>query len=66
MMKPKTSEVILLDLFKESIINFKRFKVSLNKLAQIKTLKSEIVKLIYNKAKEINQIRKEKKEGENK
>lgn len=65
-LKPKTSEVILLELLQESVINFEMFKISFDKLAQIKALKPEIVNLLYKKAKKINQIRKKNQKEENK
>ena len=52
-LKPKTSEVILLDLFKKSVIDYESFVKSFDELALIKALKPEIVKFFYKKAKEI-------------
>lgn len=52
-LKPKTSEVILLDLLKKSVIDYKKFTKSFEELALIKALKPDVVKFIYKKAKEI-------------
>ncbi|TKJ23108.1 MAG: hypothetical protein CEE43_05160 [Promethearchaeota archaeon Loki_b32] len=52
-LKPKTSEVILLDLLKKSIIDYENFTKSFEALALIKALKPEVVKFFYKKAKEI-------------
>jgi len=52
-LKPKTSEVILLDLLKKSVIDCKKFTKSFEELALIKALKPEVVKFINKKAKEI-------------
>ena len=60
-LKPKTSEVIILDLFKENIIDYQEFKLFLKELAVIKALKPEILSLFKKKAKEIiNNIKKKK------
>jgi predicted nucleic acid-binding protein len=63
-LKPKTSEVILLDLLKKSVIDYKKFTKSFDELALIKALKPEVVKFIYKKAKEIikNNIKNSKEE----
>ena len=50
---PKTSEIILIDLLKEEIINYEDFKNYFRELAQIKVLKPEIVLFFTNKAMEI-------------
>ncbi len=52
-LKPKTSEVILLDLLKKSVIDYENFTKSFEELALIKALKPEVVKFFYKKAKEI-------------
>ena len=52
-LKPKTSEVILLDLLKKSVIDYKKFTKSFEELALIKALKPEVVKFINKKAKKI-------------
>jgi len=52
-LKPKTSEVILLDLLKKSVIDYENFTKSFEELALIKALKPEFVKFINKKAKEI-------------
>jgi len=52
-LKPKTSEVILLDLLKKSAIDYKIFSKLFEELATIKALKPEVVKFFYKKAKEI-------------
>ncbi len=52
-LKPKTSEVILLDLLKKSVIDYESFTKSFDELALIKVLKPEVVKFFYKKAKEI-------------
>ncbi len=58
-LKPKTSEVIILDLFKQNIIDYQEFKLFFKELAVIKALKPEILSLFKNKAKEIiNNIKK--------
>ena len=57
-LKPKTSEVILLDLLKKSVIDYARLRKSFEELAFIKALKPEIIKFISKKAKEIIQVNK--------
>ncbi len=52
-LKPKTSEVILLDLLKKSVIDYENFTKSFEELALIKALKPEVVNFFYKKAKEI-------------
>ena len=52
-LKPKTSEIILIDLLKKKIINYESFKVYFLELAQIKSLKPEIVLFFNEKAREI-------------
>jgi len=60
-LKPKTSEVIIFDLFKENIIDYQEFRFFFKKLAVIKALKPEIFSLFKNKAKQfINNIKKTK------
>ena len=65
-LKPKTSEVILLDLLEKSIIDSKRFKKSLFDLAVIKALKPEILTFFSKKAEEIIRIKKIKSMEEDK
>jgi hypothetical protein len=52
-MKPKTSELILIDLLKEGIISYEDFRIYFRELAQIKLLKPEIVLFFTDKALEI-------------
>lgn len=52
-LNPKTSEVILLDLFQLNIINYLEFKAYFKELAGIKSLKPEIVSFFKIKAKSI-------------
>jgi len=52
-LKPKTSEVILLDLLKKSVIDYEKFTKSFEELALIKAFKPDVVKFFYKKAKEI-------------
>ena len=52
-LKPKTSEIILLDLLKKRIISYEDFKNYFRELAQIKLLKPKIVLLFTDKAMEI-------------
>ena len=59
-LKPKTSEVILLDFLTEDIIELQEFKTLFKKLALIKSLKPEIVEFFIQKANEIK--KKEKNE----
>ncbi|MFO8020137.1 MAG: hypothetical protein R6U96_16050 [Promethearchaeia archaeon] len=56
-LKPKTSEVILLDLFNESVIDFNHFMKSLRELWRIKSLSPEIVSLFKEKAYKIKKQR---------
>ena len=63
-LKPKTSEIILLDFLRNNIINYQEFKAFFKELALIKSLKSDIILFFKNKAKEI--VNKKKKlQGEN-
>jgi len=52
-LKPKTSELILLELLEKNIISHKEFQISFNELAHIKSLKPDIVLFFKNKAEEI-------------
>jgi len=52
-LKPKTSEIILIDLLKEGMISYEDFKNYFRELAQIKLLKPEIVLFFTDKAMEI-------------
>ena len=52
-LKPKTSELILLDLLKDNIISHKEFQTFFNELAHIKSLKPDIVLFFKKKAEEI-------------
>ncbi len=52
-LKPKTSEIILLDFLKKSIITYEVFQKSFWALARIKNLNSEIISFIFDKAEEI-------------
>ena len=53
-LKPKTSEVILLDLLEEEILNYKEFKTLFKELAMIKSLKPNIISYFKKKAKNIS------------
>lgn len=55
-LKPKTSEIILIDLLKEKIISYEDFQNYFRKLAQIKLLKPEVVLFFMDKAMEIDKI----------
>ncbi len=52
-LKPKTSEVILLDLLSKEIIDYKEFGDYFKELAVIKMLKPEVLAFFKNKAKQI-------------
>ena len=52
-LKPKTSEIILIDLLKQGMISYEDFKNYFRELAQIKLLKPEIVLFFTDKAMEI-------------
>jgi predicted nucleic acid-binding protein len=52
-LKPKTSEIILIDLLKKGIISYEDFKKYFREIAQIKVLKPEIVLFFTDKAMEI-------------
>ncbi len=52
-LKPKTSEIILLELLEQKIIDFKEFQIFFKELAQIKSLKPDIVIYLKKKAKEL-------------
>ena len=53
-LKPKTSEIILIELLKEGIVNYEDFQNYFRKLAQIKLLKPEVVLFFMDKANEID------------
>ncbi len=59
-LRPKTSEVILLDFLQQGIINYTEFKAFFKELAIIKSLKLEIISFFKNKAKNIINKKKEK------
>ncbi len=63
-LKPKTSEIILLDFLRNNIINYQEFKAFFKELALIKSLKSDIILFFKNKAKQIVNEKK-KLQGEN-
>ncbi|MHA1294385.1 MAG: hypothetical protein ACTSQJ_17205 [Promethearchaeota archaeon] len=50
-LKPKTSEIILLDLLEKNIINYNDFKEYFYELAEIKLIKPNIIKFFKKKAK---------------
>ena len=52
-LKPKTSELILLELLKQNIISHKEFQIFFKELTQIKSLKPDIVLFFKNKTEEI-------------
>lgn len=52
-LKPKTSEIILLDLLKQNIIKYKDFQIIFKELARIKSLKHDVILFFKNKAEEI-------------
>lgn len=52
-LKTKTSEIILLDFLKNSIITYDEFQKSFWELAHIKNLNPEIISFIFDKAKQI-------------
>lgn len=52
-LKPKTSEIILLDLLKQNIIKYKEFQIIFKELARIKSLKHDVILFFKNKAEEI-------------
>ena len=58
-LRPKTSEVILLDFLQQGIINYTEFKAFFKELAIIKALKLEIISFFKNKAKNIINKKKE-------
>ncbi|TXT63063.1 MAG: hypothetical protein BAJALOKI3v1_440010 [Promethearchaeota archaeon] len=60
-LKPKTSEIILLDFLKNSIISYENFKNSFWELARIKTLNPEIIAFLFDKAKEMIKPRNQNK-----
>jgi len=55
-LKPKTSEIILIELLRERIISYEDFQNYFRKLAQIKLLKPEVVLFFMDKAMEIDKI----------
>jgi len=63
-LKPKTSEIILLEFLKKSIISYKDFQKSFWELARIKNLNPEIISFIFGKANEIIKNRNQKKRRE--
>jgi len=52
-LKPKTSELILLELLKQQIISYEEFQTMFEELAHIKSLKHEGILFFKNKAAEI-------------
>ncbi len=65
-LQPKTSEIILLDLLKRSIIDYEKFNTLFGELAVIKVLKPEIIIFFNKKAEEINKTKNNKSMEENK
>ncbi len=59
-LQPKTSEIILLDLLKKSIIDYEKFGTLFGELAVIKALKPEIIIFFNKKAEEILKIKNNK------
>ena len=57
-LKPKTSEVILLDLLQNEIIDQEKFTTLFRELAVIKALKPEVITFFNIKAEEINKLKK--------
>jgi len=52
-LKPKTSELILLELLKQQIISYEEFQTMFEELVHIKSLKHEVILFFKNKAEEI-------------
>lgn len=63
-MLAKTSEILLIDLLKRSIIDYEKFNTLFGKLAVIKALKPEIITFLNKKAEEIIKIKNNKSMGE--
>ncbi|KKM66190.1 hypothetical protein LCGC14_1483650 [marine sediment metagenome] len=59
-LQPKTSEIILIDLLKKSIIDYEKFNTLFVELAVIKALKPEIIMFFNKKAEEIHKIKNNK------
>ena len=62
-LKPKTSEMILLDFLQEDIINYQEFKALFKELVMIKLLKPDIVSFFKEKAKYIVDKKNNKTKG---
>ncbi|KKN62825.1 hypothetical protein LCGC14_0507770 [marine sediment metagenome] len=62
-LKPKTSEVILLELLQEEIINYQEFKALFKELAMIKSLNTNIISYFKKKAKNIKFEKNNKSKG---
>ncbi|TFG01460.1 MAG: hypothetical protein EU540_03645 [Promethearchaeota archaeon] len=62
-LKPKTSEIILLDFLREDIINYYEFKALFKELAIIKLLKPDTVSFFQEEAKNIINKKKKTKGG---
>ena len=62
-LKPKTSEMILLDFLQEDLISYQEFKALFKELAMIKSLKQEIVSFFKEKAKYIIEKKNNKTKG---
>ena len=65
-LQPKTSEIILIDLLKKSIIDYEKFNTLFVELAVIKALKPEIIMFFNKKAEEIHKIKNNKSMEEDK
>ena len=65
-LQPKTSEIILIDLLKKSIIDYEKFRTLFGELAVIKALKPEIITFFNKKAEEIIKIKNNKSMEEDK
>ena len=62
-LKPKTSEMILLDFLQEDIVNYQEFKALFKELVMIKLLKPDIVSFFKEKAKYIVDKKNKKTKG---
>ena len=65
-LQPKTSEIILTDLLRKSIIDYETFRILFGELAVIKALKPEIITFFNKKAEEIIKIKNNKSMEEDK
>ncbi len=65
-LQPKTSEIILTDLLRKSIIDYEIFRILFGELAVIKALKPKIITFFNKKAEEIIKIKNKKSMEEDK